>query len=60
MRLRIVVADQSAADILREEMPAAVHAIVTAEVGKDLVHEPPDRLPGHLPPGIFAEHPDTV
>ena len=53
----VIMAPPAFLGLLREEMPAAVHAIVTAEVGKDLVHEPPDSLRGHLPPGIFAERP---
>lgn len=31
--------------------------MLTAEIGKDLVHEPPDALSGYLPPGTFTRHP---
>jgi len=43
--------------LLREEMPAAVHELLSAEIGKDLVHEPPEALNEYLPPGTFTQHP---
>lgn len=53
----IVMAPPAFLGLLREEMPAAVRAIVTAEIGKDLVHEPPEVLSGYLPPGTFTRQP---
>ena len=55
----IVMAPPEFLGLLREEMPAAVRATVTAEIGKDLVHEPPAALSAYLPPGTFAPHPIT-
>ena len=53
----IVMAPPAFLGLLREEIPAAVHALLSAEVGKDLVHEPPEALSGYLPPGTFTPHP---
>lgn len=36
-------------------MPAAVHAVMTAEIGKDLVHEPPEALSAYLPAGMLSQ-----
>jgi protein required for attachment to host cells len=55
----VVMAPPTFLGLLREEMPAAVHAMLTAEIGKDLVHEPPEALSGYLPPGTFTQHPIT-
>jgi hypothetical protein len=40
-------------------MPAAVGDLLTAEIGKDLVHEPPEAINGYLPAGTFTPHPLT-
>jgi protein required for attachment to host cells len=53
----VVMAPPAFLGLLRQEMPAAVHAMVTAEIGKDLVHEPPEMLGAYLPPGTFTRHP---
>lgn len=53
----VVIAPPAFLGLLREEMPAAVHAMLSAEVGKDLVHEPPEVLNGYLPLGTFARQP---
>lgn len=50
----IVMAPPTFLGLLREAMPAAVHALLTAEIGKDLVHEPPEALNAYLPPGTFT------
>ena len=55
----VVMAAPAFLGLLREEIPAAVHALLSAEVGKDLVHEPPEALNAYLPPGTFARHPVT-
>lgn len=52
----VVMAPPAFLGLLRAEMPAAVHAMLTAEIGKDLVHEPPEALGGYLPPGTFTRH----
>lgn len=56
----IVMAPPAFLGLLREEMPAAVRALLAAEVGKDLVHEPPEALSGYLPPGTFTRNPITA
>lgn len=53
----VVMAPPAFLGLLRQQMPAAVRAMLTAEIGKDLVHEPPEALNGYLPPGMFAQHP---
>jgi protein required for attachment to host cells len=53
----VVMAPPAFLGLLRDEMPAALHAVLTAEVGKDLVHEPPEALSAYLPPGTFTRHP---
>jgi len=53
----VVMAPPAFLGLLREEMPAAVHAVLSAEVGKDLLHEPPEALGAYLPPGTFTRHP---
>ena len=53
----VIMAPPAFLGFLRKEMPAAVQAMLTAEIGKDLVHEPPDALSGYLPPGTFTRHP---
>lgn len=53
----VVMAPPEFLGLLREEMPPAVRAVLTAEIGKDLVHEPPEALSAYLPPGIFTRHP---
>lgn len=55
----VVMAPPAFLGLLREEMPAALQAVVTAEVDKDLVHEPPEALSAYLPPGTFTQHPNT-
>ena len=55
----VVMAPPAFLGLLREEMPAAVHAVLTAEIGKDLIHEPPEALGAYLPPGTFTRHPIT-
>lgn len=50
----IVMASPTFLGLLREAMPAAVHAVLTAQIGKDLVHEPPEALNAYLPPGTFT------
>jgi protein required for attachment to host cells len=55
----ILMAGPAFLGLLREEMPAAVHAMLTAEISKDLIHEPPEALSGYLPPGTFTRHPIT-
>jgi protein required for attachment to host cells len=54
----ILMAPPAFLGLLREQMPPAVHAILSAEVGKDLVHEPPEALSAYLPAGAFS-HPLT-
>ncbi|HTY48869.1 MAG TPA: host attachment protein [Steroidobacteraceae bacterium] len=39
--------------VLRAAMPAALRAVVTAEVHKDLVHEGEQAVRAHLPPDAF-------
>jgi len=53
----IVMAPPAFLGLLRKEMPAAVHALLSAEIAKDLVHEPPEALGDYLPPGTFTQHP---
>lgn len=53
----VVMAPPQFLGLLREEMPAAVHEVLTAEICKDLVHEPPEALNAYLPPGTFTRHP---
>ena len=53
----VVMAPPTFLGLLREEMSAAVRALLAAEVGKDLVHEPVAALSGYLPPGTFTRHP---
>ena len=53
----IVMAPPAFLGLLRKEMPAAVHALLSAEIAKDLVHEPPEALGAYLPPGTFTRHP---
>jgi protein required for attachment to host cells len=55
----VVMAPPTFLGLLREEMPPAVHALLSAEIAKDLVHEPPEVLSGYLPPGTFTRHPIT-
>ena len=55
----VLMAPPAFLGLLRKEMPAAVHAVLTAEIAKDLVHEPPEALSGYLPPGTFTRHPIT-
>ena len=50
----IIMAPPAFLGLLREEMPAAVHALLSAEIGKDLVHEPPEALNAYLPLGTFT------
>src|SRR5512146_2148437 len=40
----VIMASPTFLGLLREEMPAALHATVAAEISKDLVHEPPEAL----------------
>lgn len=53
----VVMAPPAFLGLLREEMPAAVRALLAAEVGKDLVHQPVESLGQYLPPGTFSPHP---
>lgn len=55
----VLMAPPAFLGLLRKEMPAAVHAVLTAEIAKDLVHEPPEALSGYLPPDTFTRHPIT-
>ena len=55
----VVMAPPAFLGLLREEMPAAVGDLLTAEIGKDLVHEPPEAINGYLPAGTFTRHPLT-
>ena len=50
----IVMAPPAFLGLLREEITPAVHDLLTAEIGKDLVHEPPEALNAYLPPGTFT------
>lgn len=52
----VIMAPPAFLGLLREEMPAAVHGVLTAEIGKDLIHEPPEALSAYLPPGTFTRH----
>jgi protein required for attachment to host cells len=56
----VVMAPPTFLGLLRQEMPVAVHSMLTAEIGKDLVHEPAEMLTGYLPPGTFTRHPITA
>jgi len=49
----IVMAPPTFLGLLREAMPASVHALLTAEIGKDLVHESPEALNAYLPRDTF-------
>lgn len=53
----VIMAPPAFLGLLREEMPAAVQAMLSAEIGKELVHEPPEALTEYLPPGTFTRHP---
>ncbi|HEV7137606.1 MAG TPA: host attachment protein [Steroidobacteraceae bacterium] len=53
----VIIAPPAFLGLLREEMTPAVHTLLTAEIGKDLVHEPPEALGAYLLPGTFARHP---
>lgn len=55
----VIMAPPAFLGLLREELPAAVHTLLAAEIGKDLVHEPPEALGTYLPPGTFTRHPIT-
>jgi protein required for attachment to host cells len=56
----VIMAPPTFLGLLREEMPPAVHAMLSAEIAKDLVHEPPEALTAYLPPGTFTRHPITA
>jgi protein required for attachment to host cells len=53
----VVMAPPAFLGLLREEMPAAVRALLALEVGKDLVRQPVASLSQYLPPGTFTRHP---
>jgi protein required for attachment to host cells len=55
----VVMAPPAFLGLLREEMSAAVGDLLSAEIGKDLVHEPPEAINGYLPAGTFTRHPLT-
>jgi protein required for attachment to host cells len=55
----VVMAPPMFLGLLRAEIPAGVHALMSAEIGKDLVHEPPEALTDYLPPGTFSRHPNA-
>jgi protein required for attachment to host cells len=50
----IVMAPPTFLGLLRKELPAAVQAMLSAEIAKDLIHESPQALGGYLPPGTFT------
>lgn len=56
----VILAPPAFLGLLREEMPAAVAATITAEIAKDLIHEPAQALSAYLPPGTFALHPTAA
>lgn len=55
----VIMAPPAFLGLLREELAPAVQAVTSAEIGKDLVHEPLDVLIAYLPPGTFTRHPIT-
>ena len=55
----VIMAPPAFLGFLREVMPPAVHTRLSAEIGKDLVHESPEALGTYLPAGTFTRHPIT-
>lgn len=55
----VIMAPPAFLGLLREVMPPAVHTRLSAEIGKDLVHESPEALGTYLPAGTFTRHPIT-
>jgi len=53
----VVMAAPAFLGLLREALPNSVRLQVVAEVGKDLVHEPPAILQAHMPEEAFHELP---
>lgn len=51
----VVIAPPAFLGLLRKALPGPVRLRVAAEVGKDLVHEPPAALRAHLPEDVFSE-----
>lgn len=53
----VVMAAPAFLGLLRKALPDSVRLHVAAEVGKDLVHEPPAMLQAHVPEEAFRELP---
>jgi protein required for attachment to host cells len=51
----VVMAAPAFLGLLRKALPAAVRLHVAAEVGKDLVNEPPESVQAHVPEEAFHE-----
>ena len=52
----VLIAPPGFLGLIRRALPDSLHALVTAEIGKDLVHAPPSRLRSYLSPELFAVH----
>ncbi len=50
----VLIAPPAFLGLLREALPAALRQIITAEIAKDLVHEPPSTVRGYVPPETFG------
>lgn len=53
----VVMAAPSFLGLLRKSIPESLRSRVAAEVGKDLVHEPPDAIQAHIPAEVFLQRP---
>lgn len=50
----VVMAPPAFLGLLRDAIPTSVRATITAEIAKNLVHEPVTAMQSHLPTGTFA------
>lgn len=53
----VVMAAPAFLGLLRKVLPGSVRPHIAAEVGKDLVSEPPASVRAHIPPAVFSEPP---
>lgn len=56
----VLVAAPAFLGLLRKAMSGALRSCVTAEVGKDLMHETPAVVGAHVPPEVFRELPVSI
>ncbi len=53
----VVMAAPAFLGLLRKVLPDSLRPHLAAEVGKDLVNEPPAKMRAHIPPDVFSELP---